>query len=298
MREKVRKNWLSSWLVVAIPLLAIFHISALTIASKDVSESPKDVQYKSYTLKSSVVHVLSIPANSKFSVTPALSPQLDTLENFAQKSKAIAVLNGGFFDPVNSKTTSYIFKSGKLVADPRLNERLINNPNLISYLDKILNRTEFRQYLCGDVRYDIALHSQLPPKNCQLINAIGGGPRLLPQITSIQEGFLAVDNGRVIRDALGSNHPNARTAVGITSDNSIIWVMVAQKSQFPTQSGMSLLALAEFMKTLGVEQAINLDGGSSSALYYRGKSFYGKVDAKGNSVRRKIKSVLLVQPRY
>lgn len=294
----MRKIWLSSWLVVAIPLLAIFHVSApLKIASKDQSESPQDVQYKSYTLKSSVVHVLSIPSNSKFSVSPALSPQLDSLENFAQKHKAIAVLNGGFFDPVNHKTTSYIVKSGKLVADPRLNERLVNNPNLISYLDKILNRTEFRQYLCGHVRYEIALHSQPPPKNCQLINAIGGGPRLLPQITSIQEGFLAVNNGRVIRDALGSSYPNARTAVGIT-DNSIIWVMVAQKPQSPTNSGMSLPALAAFMKTLGVEQAMNLDGGSSSALYYRGKSFYGKVDAKGNPVRRKIKSVLLVQPKY
>ncbi len=295
----MRKNWLSSCLVVAIPLLAIFHVSApLTIASKDQSESPKDVQYKSYTLKSSIVHVLLIPSNSKFSVSPALSPQLDTLENFAQKYQAIAVLNGGFFDPVNHKTTSYIVKSGKLVADPRLNERLINNPSLISYLDKILNRTEFRQYLCSKVRYDMALHSQPPPKNCQLINAIGAGPRLLPQITLEQEGFLAVNNGRVIRDALGSSYPNARTAVGITSDNRIIWVMVAQKSQSPTQSGMSLPALAEFMKTLGVEQAMNLDGGSSSALYYRGKSFYGKVDAKGNPVRRKIKSVLLVQPKY
>jgi exopolysaccharide biosynthesis protein len=47
------------------------------------------------------------------------------------------------------------------------------------------------------------------------------------------------------------------------------------------------------MKTLGVEKAMNLDGGSSSSLYYKGKTLYGKVDEKGNLVRRSVKSVLL-----
>jgi len=58
---------------------------------------------------------------------------------------------------------------------------------------------------------------------------------------------------------------------------------------------MSLQSLAGFMKTKGVEKAMNLDGGSSSSLYYQGKTFYGKVDDKGNQLRRLVKSVLLVQ---
>jgi exopolysaccharide biosynthesis protein len=70
--------------------------------------------------------------------------------------------------------------------------------------------------------------------------------------------------------------------------------MVAQKPEAPTTSGMSFQALAAFMKALGVEKAMNLDGGSSSSLYYNGKTLYGKVDDKGNSVRRPVKSVLLI----
>jgi exopolysaccharide biosynthesis protein len=58
---------------------------------------------------------------------------------------------------------------------------------------------------------------------------------------------------------------------------------------------MSLQALADFMKTQDVEKAMNLDGGSSSSLYYKGKTSYGKVDEKGNQLRRLVKSVLLVQ---
>jgi hypothetical protein len=157
-------------------------------------------------------------------VTPALSPHLNTVEEFAQKHRAIAILNGGFFDPNNQKTTSVVVLQGKLVADPRQNERLINNPNLKPKLAKVLNRSEFRRYLCGQtVRYDIVLRNAPPPTGCQLIDALGGGPQLLPELTLEQEGFVDSANSR---DALGSTQRNARTAVGITRDGSIVLVMV------------------------------------------------------------------------
>ncbi|WP_445632226.1 phosphodiester glycosidase family protein [Nostoc sp. DSM 114167] len=158
----------------------------------------------------------------------------------------------------------------------------------------MFNRTEFRRYLCGQTsRYSIALHNQSPPAGCQLVDAIGAGPRLLPELTLEKEGF--VDNTNK-RDALGSNQPNARTAVGITRDGSVILVMVAQKP-LASANGISLPALADLMKTLGADRAMNLDGGSSSSLYYNGKTFYGKVDLEGNSIKRPVKSVLLVQEK-
>lgn len=255
-----------------------------------------EIQYNSYSLEQSIVHTLLIPASSHFSVTPALSPELDTLESFAQKHQAIGAINGGFFDPENGKSTSIVIVQGQQVADPRTNERLMNNSNLAPYLPKILNRSEFRRYRCGgSIRYDITLHVTPTPTGCQLVEALGGGPSLLP-LASVEEGFLDIANGQVIRDALGNNQPNARSAVGITRDRSIIFVMVAQKPESPTKSGLSLQALADFMKTLGVEKALNLDGGSSSALYYNGKMFYGKVDKKSKQVKRPVKSVLLIQP--
>lgn len=260
-----------------------------------IQPSIETIRYQSHDLSQSTVHTLLIPARGRFVVTPALSPALDTLEEFAQKHGAIAALNGGFFDPVNHKLTSYVVLQGKQLADPRLNERLMNNPDLTSYLNKILERTEFRRYLCGQViQYDLTLHSQSPPAGCQLVDALGGGPRLLPELTAVSEGFLAYANGKVIRDPLRSSQPDARTAVGITPDGSLLWAMVAQKPEVPS-SGMSLPELANFLKTLGVEQAMNLDGGSSASLYYLGKTFYGKVNETGNLVRRPVKSVLLVQ---
>lgn len=293
MGLNVRKIKLLALILISLAMVLWFNLRFSTPSIPTVASSPpKAIRYFERTLPQGIAHILLIPANSRFLVTPALSQKVATVEEFAQKHRAIAILNAGFFDPANQKTTSYIVLQGKLVADPKENERLVNNPNLKSYLGQIFNRSEFRRYLCGQtISYSIALHNQSPPAGCQLVDAIGAGPSLLPELTLAKEGF--VDNANK-RDALGSNQPNARTAVGITRDGSVVLVMVAQKPSTPG-NGVSLPALADFMKTLGAEKAMNLDGGSSSSLYYKGKTFYGKVDLEGNSIKRPVKSVLLVQ---
>ena len=294
MTLKVRKIKLLGLILISLAMVLWFNLRSSTPSIPTIaSSSPKTIRYFERTLPQSIAHILLIPANSRFLVTPALSEKVATVEEFAQKHRAVAILNAGFFDPANQKSTSYIVIQGKLVANPKENERLVNNPNLKPYLSQIFNRTEFRRYLCGQtIRYSIAVHSESPPAGCQLVDAIGAGPRLLPELTLVKEGF--VDNANK-RDALGSNQPNARTAVGITRDGSVVLVMVAQKPSVPANSGVSLPALADLMKTFGADKAMNLDGGSSSSLYYNGKTFYGKVDLEGNPIKRPVKSVLLVQ---
>ncbi|WP_375505885.1 phosphodiester glycosidase family protein [uncultured Nostoc sp.] len=289
----MRKIKLLALILISLAMVLWFNLRFLTPSIPTVASlPPKTIRYFERTIPQSIAHILLIPANSKFLVTPALSQKVATVEEFAQKHRAIAILNAGFFDPVNQKSTSYVVIQGKLIANPKENERLVNNPNLKPYLSQIFNRAEFRRYLCGQTnRYSIALHSQSPPAGCQLVDAIGAGPTLLPELTLAKEGF--VDNTSK-RDALGSNQPNARTGVGITPDGSVVLVMVAQKPSAPA-NGVSLPALADFMKSLGADQAMNLDGGSSSSLYYNGKTFYGKVDLEGNPIKRPVKSVLLVQ---
>lgn len=212
--------------------------------------------------------------------------QLGTVEDFAKGKDAIAVLNAGFFDPQNAKSTSTVIINGSRAAEPSQNERLMGNRNLKPYLPQILNRREFRRYQCNqDTRYAIALRQSPIPAGCTLQDAVGGGPQLLPELSLEQEGFVAVSQGRMIRDALSYRQANARTAVGLLADRSVLWVMVGQTS---SQPGLSLPALASFLKTLGVVEALNFDGGSSTSLYYQGNAYDGKFPA----AKRRIKSVL------
>ena len=255
------------------------------------------IEYKAYTLARSVVHTVSIPPQSQVLVTPAVSGTVEPIGKLAQRYGAIAAINGGYFDPENQQSISPVTLQGNAIAKPEDNQRLMTNPNLLPYLDKILNRSEFRRYQCGKVvQYDITRRQTVPRADCQLQDSLGAGPQLLPNATLEEEGFLEIQNQKVIRDPLGVNQLNARSAIGITRNNTIIWVMAAQKPENPSNSGMTLQELTDFMKTLGVEKAMNLDGGSSASLYYRGKTISGKVNESGKPIGRSIKSALLIQP--
>lgn len=262
------------------------------------SPSPaQPVEYKTYTLARSVVHTVSIPPQSQVLVTPAVSGTVEPIGKLAQRYGAIAAINGGYFDPENQQSISPVTLQGNAIAKPEDNQRLMSNPNLLPYLDKILNRSEFRRYQCGKVvQYDITRRQTIPRADCQLQDSLGAGPQLLPDATLAEEGFLDIRDQKVIRDPLGVNQLNARSAIGITRNNTIIWVMVAQKPENPNNSGMTIPELTDFMKTLGIEKAMNLDGGSSASLYYQGKTLYGKLNESGKPIGRSIKSALLIQP--
>lgn len=249
--------------------------------------------YEKFEQPNSIIHTVTIPYNSNYIITPLIAQELASIEQFTTQHKAIAAINGGYFDPQNQKTTSYITKNNNLIADPRTNERLIDNPSLKPYLGKILNRGEFRRYQCGtSIFYDIAPHFSTSPDGCILQDALGAGPQLLPLDTSLTEGFIAYQDNKLVRDVIGANALNSRSAVAIKDGGEVILAMVEQKA--PVDSGMSLPNLTAFLQGLGAVKAINLDGGSSSSLYYQGQTYYGKLDKEGNKVQRPIKSVLAV----
>jgi len=252
------------------------------------------ISYQTIEQSPYTIHAVVIPPNSGYLVRPAIAGDLQPIDDFAQ-ADTVAIINGGYFDPVNQKTTSFIVQDSQVVADPRFNERLVDNPDLKRYLRKIFNRAEFRRYRCDEsIQYDIQLHSAPISNNCTLIESLGGGPGLLPQDSSLAEGFIAYEDGTKIRDAIGNESLNARSAVGIRQDGTVVLVMVEQHPEQPLDSGISLPQLAEEMSNLGAIKAMNLDGGSSASLYYNGQAIYGRVDKKGNKIVRPIKSVLLV----
>jgi exopolysaccharide biosynthesis protein len=113
----------------------------------------------------------------------------------------------------------------------------------------------------------------------------------------VVEGFTAYQQGEKIRDAIGNDSLNARSAVGITQDGDVILAMVAQLSEQPLNSGISIPQLGAIMADLGAVKAMNLDGGSSASLYYDSQAIYGRVDKEGKEIIRPIKSVLsVIQP--
>lgn len=253
---------------------------------------PRPPVYETLSLPSATVHWVTISDPVRYPVRVAVTENLTLVEAMADQicgADCAAAINAGFFDPNNGLTTSAVVMDGELVADPRQNDRLVGNPDLASYLDNILNRSEFRRYTCDGIpSYAITFHQDPIPDGCVLAESVGAGPQLLPESTAIEEGFLDPATGR---DAIGSQSANARSAVGITAEGAVVLAMVAQVPGV-SPSGLSLPDLADLMAERGVVQALNLDGGSSSTLIANGTTHYGRLNQAGERVQRPVKSIL------
>mgnify|MGYP001793382496 CR=1 FL=1 len=259
-----------------------------------------EAQVTTYNLPQATVRVASFPKNVA-TLSVAVANDLETISTFATRGTSgtpLSIINGGFFDPQIGKTTSHLTVNGAVVGDPADNERLVENPDLQQYLPQILNRSEFRTYRCdaelsahAATRYDITFHNAAVPTGCELVSAVGAGPQLLPNHTSELEAFTDYDNnGELIRDAIGSMHPNARSAIGLDADGSVYFILIEKTAEL---SGLTLAEMSEFADSIGIEKLLNLDGGSSSSLRFDGQTYHGRIDTNGNPIERPIKSVIV-----
>jgi hypothetical protein len=104
---------------------------------------------------------------------------------------------------------------------------------------------------------------------------------------------ILVNNGQVALGACSGAvcGRNPRTAIGLTQDGRV--VLVVGDGRQSSSSGMTLLELAQFMAgRLGVQVAMNLDGGGSSTLAIKGSV----ANHPGEGFERSVSSAILVLP--
>ena len=116
---------------------------------------------------------------------------------------------------------------------------------------------------------------------------IGGGPRLVAD----GRPAAATDRGIYPEGFAAARHP--RTAAGVRADGRILLVTVDGRQ--PEMSvGMTIAELAALLIELGAVEAVNMDGGGSTAMVVRGKVVNSPSDLTGE---RAVGDALLVFPR-
>ena len=103
------------------------------------------------------------------------------------------------------------------------------------------------------------------------------GPGLL------EDGLVTVTEEQEVGKSMASN---PRTAIGMIANDH--YVFVVSDGRTHESAGLSLYELAQFMQTLGVQTAYNLDGGGSSTMYFNGQvvnnpTTNGKIKERGVS---------------
>ncbi len=101
-------------------------------------------------------------------------------------------------------------------------------------------------------------------------------------VTSINEVFFGT--------SIVKTHP--RTAIGYTSNNHLV-ILVVDGRQSKSR-GVSLEELAQMMKQLKCYEALNLDGGGSSAIVVNGKLLNRPA---GKRDQREVMSVIAIYER-
>ncbi len=239
------------------------------------------------------LYIIRIPKERNANIRPYVTKSLTFNKDVFARTGAEMVINAGYFDPNNKKTTSYVIIDKEVVLDPTTNQSLMNNDTIKPYLNLVLNRTEFRVLDChGKIKYDIAAHNAKTPFRCEIKHSIQAGPMIYPDLRLSREYFVMKDeNGKVTRDSITALKKCARTAIGIKDGD--VYIIIAN-----IYHKLTLPGLYKICEDLGLEKAMNFDGGGSTSLNYKGtdnpeyKNF--EITSDKNKNARKLKSFLVI----
>ena len=121
-----------------------------------------------------------------------------------------------------------------------------------------------------EIKIEIKLQKELEGAK----HIISAGPYL------VKDSQIYTDTQNERLQAISGKNP--RSAIGYKNDGTLIIVTVDGREE--SSVGMTLRELAILMKNLGCDYAMNFDGGSSSAIYIKGKVANNAVNKEGISV--------------
>jgi Phosphodiester glycosidase len=167
-----------------------------------------------------------------------------TTTSYTRETGAIIGVNAGFFGPVVDSEGVAMDAAGFVVANG-----VIASPALLPSQAS----TVVKAVVCFALKRVIIEDAQSCPSDYR--EGLAAGPRLLR------------DDVDVADPANLTRHP--RTALGISAAGDRVWLVVTDGRQTGYSEGATLSEMAELLKGLGAVNAINLDGGGSSALVYK-----------------------------
>lgn len=188
---------------------------------------------------------------------PDIQERGDTTSNIAKTNDAVAAINGGgFYDPQGTGTGrlpyGFILHNGKYLLGENVgpNEKV----DFIGFTDK-------GQLIAG--KYSKKKLAELGAKE-----GLTFGPPLI------------INGEKVIKHGDGGWGISPRSAIGQRKDGTVLFLVVDGRQ--PGYSiGATLADMQNIMYKQGAYIAANLDGGSSTTLYYNGKVVNKPADLLG-----------------
>jgi len=222
--------------------LLLLLMMTVAISSRiDAHSGP--VTYERARVSGASVHLVTVDLRSReIAITPVMATEgakgrrhpSQSFSRFIRQHTPLCAINGTHFDTVTQTPVSTIIIDGKTRSRGGVGSAIcFAEGNRIEFLPLAkMMRKKFRHVICA-------------------------GPTLL-------RGGAVWLNPRLERYRDPRIYGSARrSAIGLTRQNKLLL--------FTSNGSISLRTLARVMRTLGCTDAVAMDGGSSSALYYRGR---------------------------
>ena len=210
------------------------------------SDSNVSITVKEYREYDSAIYVADITVSDVSYLKTALASNTygrnitETTSNIASENNAILAINGDYY---GARQSGYVIRNGSLYRNSSGNRDAL----------AIMKNGEFEFVTEGETSAETLLENGA-------LQVFSFGPVLL------EDGSISVTENEEVGMAMASN---PRTAIGYLGKNH--YVFVVSDGRTSESAGLSLYELAEFMQSLGVVDAYNLDGGGSSTMVFKGE---------------------------
>lgn len=229
------------------------------------------IQLKEYRENETTIYVADITLTDPADLQTAFAEDTfgknitETTSNIAEAKNAILAINGDFYGAQNS---GYVIRNGVLYRDTL---RSASQEDLVIYKDGSMKIIQEGDITAKQLLEDGALQ------------VLSFGPGL------ISEGEVIVTSEDEVGKAMASN---PRTAIGVIDTNH--YVMVVSDGRTDESEGLTLYQLANFMESLGVSTAYNLDGGGSSTMVFQGEIMNQPVSNRSNTGERSVSDIVYI----
>jgi hypothetical protein len=262
------------WLLLLLPLLSVIPQTARPNCRSDIQgvthcvEDGGDTQLLIIDLSDPYLRVQTVMANDVLDVWPS-DEERESVSDMAQRYRAdgvIAAINADYFGRERGPEGPTVVQGQRL-----------DTPVTIA-----LNPSEYRRTTLALARWGQAAITHLNPIGSLspgvyrdlLFNAVSGGPIILYEGRVLPEAFACLFDGI----PMGACRRARQTAAGIDESGQTLYLVASEQR--------STGRLAELLREYGAFNAMKLDGGGSTQLWYRGRTL---VDSE-----RKIANALLI----
>ena len=223
-------------------------LSSAVSSTGSSTESGTTVNDATYVRYNTTIYVADIYLGEGQTIQTALADNTygknitDTTSNIASSVGAKLAINGDYY---GARSSGYVVRNGELLRETKAAD---SQEDMVLWSDGSMSVVTEGDYTA----------QQLVDKGAQQVLSFGPG--------LIVDESIGVTANDEVGQAMASN---PRTSIGYIAGNHYVFVVADGRTD--ASVGLSLLQLAEFLKTLGVTQAYNLDGGGSSTMYYNGR---------------------------